>query len=285
MDIDTYAAPADFAAVAGPVLEAEALRNNLMLGILERLLKNPHEYGGDPFLATAMEGGEVALVALMTPPFPLQFYARRPDDATLKGLVDALRGGGWSVPAVMASPEHARAFAEQWSGMGHGGYRPGMSTRLHVLHAVADIDDSPGTFTIARAEHTDQVVDWLQAFHEEAVPEDPFDAERVRKVTERRIADGAIALWVDGVPVSTALRTRPMLTNESVSGVYTPPELRGRGYATSCVAHLSRAILAAGKRYCCLFTDLTNPTSNKIYARIGYQPVADFQRYDFDVQG
>jgi hypothetical protein len=57
--------------------------------------------------------------------------------------------------------------------------------------------------------------------------------------------------------------------------VYTPKELRGRGYATSVVAAASRAILAEGRRFCCLITDLANPTSNGIYARIGYVPVSD----------
>jgi predicted GNAT family acetyltransferase len=57
--------------------------------------------------------------------------------------------------------------------------------------------------------------------------------------------------------------------------VYTPPQLRGRGYATSLVAELSRALLDAGRRFCFLYTDLANPTSNAIYERIGYVKVAE----------
>ncbi len=64
-----------------------------------------------------------------------------------------------------------------------------------------------------------------------------------------------------------------------INYVYTPPELRGRGYATACVAALSRALLEAGNRYCCLYTDLANPTSNAIYRRIGYRPVCDAAMY------
>jgi predicted GNAT family acetyltransferase len=60
-----------------------------------------------------------------------------------------------------------------------------------------------------------------------------------------------------------------------VGGVYTPPHLRRRGYATTCVAALSQYLLDSGRRYCFLYTDLSNPTSNAIYMRIGYHAVAD----------
>jgi uncharacterized protein len=70
----------------------------------------------------------------------------------------------------------------------------------------------------------------------------------------------------------------------SVSAVYTPPEQRRKGYATACVAALSRRLLASGYDYCALFTDLANPTSNDIYYQIGYRPVADFDEYRFTVR-
>ncbi|BAY85818.1 GCN5-related N-acetyltransferase [Calothrix parasitica NIES-267] len=63
--------------------------------------------------------------------------------------------------------------------------------------------------------------------------------------------------------------------------VYTPPEYRKKGYASACVAGLSQTLLGEGYKFCFLFTDLSNPTSNKIYQKIGYQPVADWNNYSF----
>jgi predicted GNAT family acetyltransferase len=40
-------------------------------------------------------------------------------------------------------------------------------------------------------------------------------------------------------------------------------------------------MLAEGRRFCFLFTDLGNPTSNHIYQEIGYRPVADVDVYRF----
>jgi uncharacterized protein len=67
-----------------------------------------------------------------------------------------------------------------------------------------------------------------------------------------------------------------------ISPVYTPPEHRRKGYAISCVATLSQMLLDKGNKYCFLFTDLANPTSNSIYQKIGYQPICDFSNYWFE---
>lgn len=68
----------------------------------------------------------------------------------------------------------------------------------------------------------------------------------------------------------------------TVSLVYTPPELRGHGYASRCVAALSQLLLESGWEYSSLFTDLSNPISNSIYQKIGYRPVCDFNDYIFE---
>jgi predicted GNAT family acetyltransferase len=60
-----------------------------------------------------------------------------------------------------------------------------------------------------------------------------------------------------------------------VGYVYTPPERRRRGYASALVAQVSQRMLSDGFRFCVLYTDLSNPTSNAIYARLGYEPIAD----------
>lgn len=64
--------------------------------------------------------------------------------------------------------------------------------------------------------------------------------------------------------------------------VYTSPHLRKRGYAIFCVAALTQRMLDSGKMFCCLYTDLTNPTSNAIYQKIGYEPVCDSEDLIFE---
>ncbi len=90
-----------------------------------------------------------------------------------------------------------------------------------------------------------------------------------------------IYVWQNQAPVSMACGKFATPNLSMIGPVYTPPEYRRQGYASSCVAALSQTLLNQGHRYCCLFTDLANPTSNHIYHEIGYQPVGDWQDYSF----
>ena len=46
-------------------------------------------------------------------------------------------------------------------------------------------------------------------------------------------------------------------------------------------AAVSQLLLEQGHRFCFLYTDLANPTSNSIYSRIGYEPVCDSRELAF----
>ena len=92
-----------------------------------------------------------------------------------------------------------------------------------------------------------------------------------------------VFLWEDdGAPVSMAGYSGPTPNGIRVVAVYTPPHLRGRGYATTCVAALSQRLLEGGRKLVFLFTDLANPTSNHIYQEIGYEPACDISEYVFE---
>jgi predicted GNAT family acetyltransferase len=78
--------------------------------------------------------------------------------------------------------------------------------------------------------------------------------------------------------------SRPTKTGVSVSSVYTPPAFRKRGYASALVASLSALALENGKKFCTLYTDLSNPTSNSIYQKIGYDVVADVVDVNFTMK-
>ena len=73
----------------------------------------------------------------------------------------------------------------------------------------------------------------------------------------------------------------PTPTGIRIGPVYTPPEHRRRGYATTLVADLSAWLLEQGHRACFLYTDLANPTSNRIYVEIGYERVCDAMEFIF----
>jgi predicted GNAT family acetyltransferase len=120
-------------------------------------------------------------------------------------------------------------------------------------------------------------VRWSAEFVREAgVPHG--DAERS---VARGLAAGELFLWEDGKPVCMVGVHVQVAGVVRLGPVYTPPDRRARGYATSAVAAASEAALARGAHACMLFTDLENPTSNRIYAAVGYERFADWREYRF----
>jgi predicted GNAT family acetyltransferase len=90
-----------------------------------------------------------------------------------------------------------------------------------------------------------------------------------------RLRRGRLYVWDDDGPRTMAAWAGKTPHGVRVNFVYTPPESRGQGYASACVAALSQRLLDEGNDFCCLYTDLSNPISNSIYQKIGYRPVSD----------
>ena len=122
------------------------------------------------------------------------------------------------------------------------------------------------------------VKNWFINFSKEAMNSD--DAAKAIIIGKAKIEAGTLYLWEDQDIVSMAAIARPTRNGITVNYVYSPPEYRGKGYASSCVASMSERML---KHYdfCSLFTDMKNPTSNKIYQKMGYYPIKEFREIHF----
>jgi predicted GNAT family acetyltransferase len=115
-----------------------------------------------------------------------------------------------------------------------------------------------------------------QFVHETAPNDPPLTKERIIDTFKER----PVFFWeVDGQPVSMAARNRETKDGSNISFVYTPPELRGRGYAGSVTAFACEDTFKDGKKVCFLYTDLRNPISNRIYQKIGFRPWCDSKNY------
>jgi predicted GNAT family acetyltransferase len=142
----------------------------------------------------------------------------------------------------------------------------------------------PGANTQVKSHDTEAdrklLTEWFMAFTKEALGED-IGPQGAGRSLDAYLGTEGLYLWEDGQAVSIAGRSRPTPNGTTVNYVYTPPQHRNRGYASACVAALSQLLLDEGYRYCFLFTDLANPTSNKIYRAVGYEPVCDVDEYEF----
>lgn len=245
--------------------------HNLILGLAER----PHSSHG-PYVATVEQNGTVVGCALRTPPRKL-VITRIPPGA-VDALVMDVTACYDELPGVFGPPVAAREFARQWCARHGSAPRDAMTQRLYSLDRVRTPQRIPGgSLRLARPEQAGLVSAWISCFAAEAGVE-----ARSREHVAACIAAGEMALWWDGEPRTLAGYSGRSPNGVRIGYVYTPPEWRGRGYATACVAALSQHALDGGARFCCLYTDLSNPASNRIYQRIGYTAVCDVVDIEFD---
>ncbi|MFD3816053.1 GNAT family N-acetyltransferase [Streptomyces rubiginosohelvolus] len=257
-----------FLAAAGPSLAARPVEHTVVLSVTERLRRSgTHHYGADDPVLGWWRGadGAVAGTLVRTPPHGAMLTAV-PVEA-VEPLVEAL-GAGPDLDGVNADRDIAALLAARLPG-----YRTVQEQRLYRLGALRPPSPAPeGRATAATRADRALLVAWVEGFAE-ATGQSKSSAEwLVDEGTER----GSLALWESGGrPVALAGRSLMLAGMVRVTSVYTPPEFRGRGYGAAVTAEASRAALAEGAAEVLLFTDLANPTSNGVYLRIGYEPVAD----------
>ena len=285
-----------FLAAAGEFLRAEPARNSVMLTVTEELRVKaatqaqaaqlpvaaaqaasqlpPGGQGvGQPLFGWwRPDDGPVGAAFMHTPGFPVMLS--RVCASSAAGLAGDLAAVGRLLDGVNAAEDAADAFAAAWrerTGDTVTVYRRMRLFRLGDL--IAPAPAPTGTARLAAETDRDLLARWFEAFTREV--RDPPGRDHYGAVDDR-LGYGGLTVWeVGDVPVSIAGLTRAVAGMVRVGPVYTPPDLRGRGYAGAATAAVSQAALDAGVRDVVLYTDLANPTSNALYQRLGYLPMED----------
>ncbi len=277
---------AAFLAEAEPLLLADEARHNLVLGIAGTIRDSPNLYPERSFWLVR-DGGEVAGAAMRTPPYNL-ILARPRSPQALAALAAAVAAE--DLPGVVGSVPEVETFAELWTGRTGARARSSMRQGVYALERVEPLPAGPGTARVATSDDRDLMLRWWIDFGEEVLHEGGPAHDRAEISVDHRLSSpsSGFLLWEDGGDtVSFAGWGGPTPNGIRIGPVYTPPELRGRGYATALTAELSQRLLdgdlfEGGRRFCFLYTDLANPTSNAIYERIGYRRVAESAEIVFD---
>ena len=269
MRVERHRNGASFLESSGTLrLEAEA-ENNLILGVSARL--ETGEEDSSDYLAVVLDGKRPVACAMRTPPQrAVVSSAPRPYlDALVADLADRYE----DVPGVTGR-------VEAWVTRRPAAVTTAMSLRIYQLDQVQPPRSrASGSIRVIEAGDLDLLVEWMTAFERDTHIGGETD---VRAAARRRIDEQSVFIWEDGGPVSMAASAGPTPNGIRVNLVYTPPGLRGRGYASACVAAVSQHLLDTGRSFCFLYTDLENPTSNRIYQNIGYRPVCDAAALDFE---
>jgi GNAT superfamily N-acetyltransferase len=286
--LDLMTDPAAFLAVAADRLEADPVLTTVLATVTARAVAADErgEVPGDHprwWLVVRDATDAVVGLAMRTAPFAPHppYLLPMPAEAAVL-LARTLHSRDEAVSGVNGAIGPARALAEETARLAGGTVSVHEHTRLWELGELVP-HDAPGRLRAATRADVPLATAWWNSFGEWAgemagrtgaphASETITDAEMVRKVE-----GGLVWLWEDEagrVVQSLTHQQEPAYGVVRIGPVITPHEHRRRGYGSAAVAAVSERIVAAGHR-ACLFTDQDNPTSNKIYAAIGYRPVVD----------
>jgi predicted GNAT family acetyltransferase len=266
-----------FATATESFLLINEAANGLILGITSVLRDEPGRaetlamlYSGDRIVSAALQAHGANLI-----------LTKFPEEGLLH-LASALRARGADFPGVVGPGEEAERFARLWSEATGRRHVLGMNQMIYQLTRVIPPAHAEGCPRPARMEEIDAIAGWLEDFRAESLPFENSPPGRSRAMAEKRVAAGEIFVWEQGgKPVSMAGISGPTRNGIRVNAVFTPKIWRRRGLASALVAELSQLMLGRGRKFCCLYADLANPTSNQIYQRLGYKPVCDSRHYVF----
>jgi len=277
--VDFENSPKSFLQKHGARLQAHPAEHNVILSMCqmtERLQQRGE--GIDIRFVTLFEDDAAVVSAVQMPPHNL--VLSRASGEQIDFLVEKMAEKNPAFPAIVGPSDVAGLFAERWTQLTGQKTIEYMDQIIYSLKSVHFPSPVEGTFRLARPEEAEPIADWMLAFAQDALPkaEHMTRAEALKKA-EDRITQGSIAVWDVGGRIVSQAAVSGTENVARVNFVYTPPEERGKGYASAVVAQLSQQLLDQGRAMCCLYADARNPVSNSIYRKIGYEFVGRSSLY------
>jgi len=247
-------------------LEKNEQANNLILGVLQ-VVQEPI------FMAVAKRGEEVTIVFLQTVERQMIVATSEIAEEDIVELAKELTKVYPDIPGFIGNKKVIKKLAEEIAILEQKKIVVGMEQGVYELKRVKK-KWNDGIFRTINSDELPLIEKWIYQFCEDVKL--PTTKEEAKQTAHTLITTNRLfGLEVGGKLVSVAAKTRPTTNNITVNFVYTPKEERKKGYASNCVAALSQRMLDEGYKTTTLYTDLANPTSNKIYQEIGYEEIME----------
>jgi GNAT superfamily N-acetyltransferase len=269
----------EFYDIAEPLYRRDPVGNTIELTLLRA-----GRFAEDVLLLTVWDEGIAVGAALQTPPYPLACNGI-PVDAGIVVAAELARIRP-DLSAVRGRRDRALAFADAWYGHTGVGGTISSSEMLYRLARLRPPKAVSGAHREATTADRAVLIDWVEHFFVETFSHQRNDAAGKRFIDNATALGDRFVLWDDGgAAVSMAMLRAPSAGVSRIGPVFTPRNSRGRGYGSAVTAAASDLARRGGVDDVVLFADLANPTSNKIYQRIGFEAVTASVRIDFAAAG
>jgi predicted GNAT family acetyltransferase len=219
------------------------------------------------------ETGSVCAMMMRTAPHNL-VLSSKPHEA-VDAAAAAVAVHDPQMPGLSGSKTLVESFLASFIEHSHQ-ERRGVVTHNLLVYVLGTLIPPPpgsGTWRAATPSEFTLLISWWNGFADDTGVERHGLEEGLRASLD----SGRVFLWVDqGQPVC-AVAHSPIVDVPSgsvarIGPVYTPSEMRHRGYAGHLTAAVSAHLIDQGVGLM-LFTDAANATSNAVYTRLRYEKV------------
>ncbi len=257
-------------------LEQREIENNIIIGICNNLSQSKADTSLMKFI-TVLDGNKIIATSLLTTSKLLISSVDTINESACI-IAEYLKDNFIKIPGVLVETKYANEFENV--------YNEALSSKKELMvHQLVNMEEqllSTGIFSLATANDVEVLAEFRYNFQEETKTLPNYSRKDINNICLSLIQNKLFYTWkVNDEIVSCSAMIRSTKNIGIVGIVYTPPALRGKGYARSCVQELSKQILRNGFSSCGLFTDQSNPISNHLYKSIGYKPVAAFSDIEF----
>jgi ribosomal protein S18 acetylase RimI-like enzyme len=281
MELIKHSHPEEFIAMNEAFLSQKESFHNLKLGLVYGIKAKTIVDTAPLYYSLVENNKSIGCAVRSNSDRPLTISEMTEENVDL--LIADLIKNDEKIVAVVGEEKTATYFKDQWIKKHNLNFKLNIHLGVYECFKVIMPNYSTGKIISAEIEHSEIVRSFIRGFLQDCFPHQPLNDENINALLKRQLDNKSLYLLVngDGEIVSMASNSRSTLKGGTISLVYTPPELRGRGHASLVVALLSNKIMEDGKSFSNLFTDLSNPTSNSIYQKVGYQKIGQNIHFDF----
>lgn len=248
------------------------LANNLTLGVTLSLENKNIENPDHRFISVVNRNGKTEAVSVNIS--PRMMISGNPNSKNaIKLISDYFNNTGFPITSIIGEKGLPEMFAKNF----FKNKTSGRDLVVHQLTKTNDLKLSSGRLEPANEIDLPKLAEFRYGFDIDTFGYSRSDKNKLYSETEVNIKKKNLFVWKDNREiVSMAVIMRNTQNIAIIGRVYTPKDLRGKGYGTSIVHSLSNEILKRGLPVCALFTDKLNLTSTKVYYNVGYRPVMEF---------
>ncbi len=257
-------------------LNQQPVINFESIGMLEQLRENPQTFDGILECIVVSLNREIQIVTCRIRPHNI-LISHSKNRSSISTLTEYFIETEISIPGIYGPLVEVEQFTNIWKELSGEEFRTSDEFLQYSLNNLKISSHLIGDISTAKHEQKELLEGWTKESIREIIPDstDEFVLSCTTSFLKLLNLNNVFVLTVENLPVSMAAISGQTKTMQAINDVYTPPEFRGKGFATELCVFLCDYILNDCKNTPVLWVKATNHAAIHIYEKIGFEKVAE----------